>query len=255
MWVQKEPEVKQEGNLENNDFFEEKTETQNQSIASKTEEKFSEVENNLTQEDSIPDWLKPAEIEETKDFEQDILSENNISKNEEITPDEVKEEFVEEKFSEVENKLETTNTSDYYEIPDWLKTTETTEIIEEVSEEPKLETEEELNKFTEIRDEDISDNTKKEEDNLPDWLKWDFSSVVTENKTENLEEKKSEDLSFDTVSQEKEEIKSKPKKSRKPKKQTQSEASKEEQKPKAKDEELWDDWMKIPDWLKSDSDK
>ena len=252
---QKDPEKKQEEKIEDNDFFEEKTETITQVAENKSEENFSEVGNNLTQEDSIPDWLKPAETEETKNFEQDILSENNISKNKEIASDEVKEEFVEENFSEEEDKNEIVNNSDYSEIPDWLKPAETTETIEEVSEEPKLETEEELNKFTEIRDEDIPDNTKKEEDNLPDWLKWDFSSAVTENKTENIEEKKSEDLSFDTVSQEKEETKPKPKKTRKPKKQTQSEALRQEQKSKAKDEELWDDGMKIPDWLKSDSDK
>ena len=189
IWGQKDPEKKQEEKIEDNDFFEEKTETITQVAENKSEENFSEVGNNLTQEDSIPDWLKPAETEETKNFEQDILSENNISKNKEIASDEVKEEFVEENFSEEEDKNEIVNNSDYSEIPDWLKPAETTETIEEVSEEPKLETEEELNKFTEIRDEDIPDNTKKEEDNLPDWLKWDFSSAVTENKTENIEEK------------------------------------------------------------------
>lgn len=98
--------------------------------------------------------------------------------------------------------------------------------------EPKLETKEELDEFTklELDDEPVSDIQ------IPDWLKWESTnSIKKEKKPVIKKEKKSQD-------QEKPDSKV-----------VDKNATNEKQ--KTWDSELWDDWMKIPDWLKTDDDK
>ena len=131
--------------------------------------------------------------------------------------------------------------------------------------EPKLETEEELNEFTKI---DFEEEPKVEEDNIPDWLKGSFWDDISKEKTkekpeepqilEQEEKKETDDFTtFESLWDKKETKKT----AWKTKKTTKKDSKKEEKKSDDSsgklndDDELWDDGMKIPDWLKTDSDK
>ncbi|MBF0913877.1 hypothetical protein HXK64_02900, partial [Candidatus Gracilibacteria bacterium] len=148
----------------------------------------------------------------------------------------------------------------------------------QLEEEPKLETKEELDEFTKI---DFDEEENKKEDNIPDWLKGTFSDEVqkakdkkeetkSETTTEPTEIKTDDFASFDSLGVTETEPENKKTTSRKKKapakktekKQNKKSGTKEEKntentsgEEKSSDDELWDDGMKIPDWLKSDSDK
>ncbi|PZM86392.1 hypothetical protein DLH72_01135 [Candidatus Gracilibacteria bacterium] len=172
-------------------------------------------------------------------------------------------ESVEEK--KIDDKQEENIVSE--DIPEWLKTGTEQENDNDVlkEQEPKLETEEELNEFTKIQ---LDDDVKKEDD-IPDWLKGSFSQENKADKNENDEVKetkknlKTDDFAnFESLGNKEED-----KKSTKKAKSKKTLADKKDEKnskkineddssdKKSLDDELWDDGMKIPDWLKTDSDK
>ncbi|MDD2907989.1 MAG: PKD domain-containing protein [Candidatus Gracilibacteria bacterium] len=223
---------------------------------------------------------KTTKIPEEKVAEAKIEQEPNVVVEPDIS-------FSEEKTIEVPELTETKS-----EIPDWLKgsfsddsETENEEveksIIEEVKteekiEEPKLETKEDLDNFTKLEVEE--DVPKFDDSNLPDWLKGSFSEEKAvekevpklDKKTEKKQTKKDDFLdvliqnnnneevekNFDTDS--KKVIKKPNTKETSKKVSTKEATSKNEEvidNKKSSDSELWDDGMKIPDWLKTDDDK
>ena len=95
---------------------------------------------------------------------------------------------------------------------------------------------EELEELTKI---DISEDNNNNEDNLPDWL----SETVQDDSKKKTTTKKTTRTSKKTTKKEENHNFSKF-------------SSLEEDKPKnSKEDELWDDGMKIPDWLKTSDDK
>ncbi len=168
-----------------------------------------------------------------------------------------------------EPKIEEPKTEKVSEIPDWLKWSFSEEVKEElisnepIIEEPKLETKEELDNFTKIEiDEDEKTSSINNDSNLPDWLKWSFSEEIKEEKSK---EEKSKDEDFlNVLIQNNDEDNSKKEKKSTSKKVSKSKEKKSDSESKkddwldnntSNDTELWDDWMKIPDWLKTDDDK
>ncbi len=256
----------------------------------KTEEKVEEVKEEEKQEveqkgdkEEVPSWLK-------WNFEEDLKEEKT-----EDTKQETKQEEVstpEEKLEEANNVISENEKAD---VPDWLKWSfeEGTKKSEskkqkEKEQEPKKQQEkkqevkqEQNNKKQEKKQEHISDKqieeeTKIDDENIPDWLKWSFTEpekqdkkeenkeekkeTQQEEKTENKQEAKKQETKQEEVKQE-----NKPKKSLKNKKNKQklktskqeTKQQEEENKEKKQDkkDELWDDWMTIPDWLKTEDEK
>ena len=255
-------------------------------------------------DDSVPDWLKwslsrTSEEEQTKT--EDSKNDENISENAETETNNLPEENIESEweipdwlkwsFGDSENKTEdeTSNQTEQEDIlwsfgleneepktegnkakkekPKRFKNKEKKANKQEVisnPNEPKLETEEELNEFTKI---DFEEEPKVEEDNIPDWLKGSFWDDISKEKTkekpeepqilEQEEKKETDDFTtFESLWDKKETKKT----AWKTKKTTKKDSKKEEKKSddssgKLNDDELWDDGMKIPDWLKTDSDK
>jgi len=194
----------------------------------------------------VPDWLKWAE----SNIQNNNEEENNKKKE---LKEEPKEETTEkQEVSDKEKEEDTSLSAEQWDVPDWLKWS----ISEENNK--KEESKEEENKT-----------------NIPDWLK---ESLVKDNveeekqawledkeelKEENIEKKsrkkttrktKTNKIS-DNKKKDKEEEKLKEKKAeKKPRKKT---IKKVDEKAvvddtKKTNEELWDDWMEIPDWLKSE---
>ncbi|MDD3144837.1 MAG: PKD domain-containing protein [Candidatus Gracilibacteria bacterium] len=196
--------------------------------------------------------------------------------------------------SNIEIKDETEFKETKSEIPDWLKGSfdyveetkvETETNIEEPEakvEEPRLETKEELDDFTKLEVEE--DTPLLDDSKLPDWLKGSFDTEEKkEEKKENKNEEKPEeetktkkddfldvliqDNNNDSVEKkfddESKKIVKKLAKKPSPKKINKVEEIKKEETKVQTDEtsknnsdsELWDDGMKIPDWLKTDDDK
>ncbi len=220
---------------------------------SKTEEKAElpkeEIQTLKSDENKVPDWLRWAMWEQQEEVKQEIVETSEI---EQKVPEvkEIKEEKVElpkEEILEVETKIEEEK------VPDWLKgaltsdeqKVETPEIEQKVSEVPEIKEEK-----VELPKEEIAEvETKIEEEKVPDWLK----GVITEEKLV-----ANEDLIINE-SNEKEIIEETTPKKTKAKKATKQEEVKEEEKDKksskskklsSKSEELWNDGMAIPDWLK-----
>ena len=217
----------------------------------------------------IPEKVKPAYVEETVETPEVKAPE---VKTEQV-PDWLKWSFTEEatKVPEKVEKLPEQNLDEVTKIetdniPDWLKWS-----------------------FTEEEPKKIE---KKADDNIPDWLKWSFTEPKVEPKVEPKAEPKAEpkvepkvipDIVIEKkpseeviVSKELKNEEVKPKKKRSRKKtsknkeiivikpvnvdektsKTDEKTSKTEEKLAIKETtpELWDDWMKVPDWLKTDSD-
>jgi len=269
----------------------------------------------------IPDWLKWSFEEPKKD--------NSIK---EESKKEIKKPIEEVKSKEESVKKEETNIEEDkkdWDIPDWLKwsfdvpskeekveakevkqTKQTKQTSKketitkpldkketapadkktETKEEPKLETKEELDEFTKLEE-----APTKDDDNIPDWLKWSFDEkpkAEEKPKTEKKTETKKVETKAKKVAETKkteevkkvEEVKTETKKTsavkKTPAKANTSKVVKDDKKeeivkPKAvakkgttkkdeakKDEssvpeetELWDDGMKVPDWLKTEDDK
>ena len=204
----------------------------------------------------IPDWLKWS-------FSEDPVWDLVKEETKVFSEPKVEEPKIEE------SKKEEPKTEKVSEIPDWLKWSFSEEIKEELTpdepivEEPKLETKEELDNFTKIEiDEDEKSSSINNDSNLPDWLKWSFSEEVKEEKSKEVKSKDEDFLNVLIQNNEednsKKEKKSISKKVAKPKeKKSDSESKKDDwlDNNTSNDTELWDDWMKIPDWLKTDDDK
>jgi len=221
---------------------------------------------NVKKED-VPDWLKWSFVEEKEKIEE-IKPENKeeelLNVKTEDVPDWLKWSFVEEKEIKTENKskegiekvedIKTDNLEDITKIeedniPDWLKWS--------FSEEKSVKTE------------------IKQDDNIPDWLKTWITTDKTETIT-NIEEKLEPKIVLESKESEiitkEEPIVSKTKQLKKSEKivpSTKKKALTDVSKPKPvknstkkeesiieekKGQELWDDWMKVPDWLKTDTD-
>lgn len=235
----------------------------NSKDTSKVELENVKIENIEEQKNEIPDWLKWSFNEdpvvdlvnkETKENSKPIVKEEKIelTKMEELKFDEPK----------IEQKSE---------IPDWLKWSLPEENQEQKLEEPKLETREELDNFTKLEVEEVPKQINQIDDsNLPDWLKWSFwNEKDTKDTVKDTEDmvKDTEDNFIDVLIQNNnnEDVeKSIDKESKKSPKSKKLNTAKKEKKPdlnssqndkKSDDTELWDDWMKIPDWLKTDDDK
>ena len=233
----------------------------------KVEEKAVEVKQE-TKTENVPDWLKGSFTEEVK-----------TEAKAEIKKEEPK---VEVKKEEVKQETKTEN------VPDWLKWSFT----EEVKTEPKAEVKTEVVK-QEAKSENLEEVTKIETDNIPDWLKWSFDEVKKVEETskkqddnipdwlkwsfsdEVVKETKKEEIKMETPKmetpkvEEKKEVKKEEKKEEKTthkknktkevvvKKQTKQEDDKNittTNNEKDVASELWDDWMKIPDWLQTSWD-
>ncbi|MDD3793493.1 MAG: PKD domain-containing protein [Candidatus Gracilibacteria bacterium] len=241
--------IKEEKNIENK-------------VEKKVEEK--QEDNNEDKKSEIPDWLKGSFSEDP--VTEVIKEENNI------------ENKIENK---VEEKQEDNNEDKKSEIPDWLKGSFSEDPVTEVVKEekntenkveeqetdiPKLETKEELDEFTKI---DLEDDTSKfNKDNLPDWLKGSFEDDTDLSKKDPIKEDKKEDF-IDTLIQnnnseevendfEKDNVKIKkksPSKKISSNKKDNKNLVNDETNLNTGDSELWDDGMKVPDWLKTDDDK
>ncbi len=218
----------------------------------------------------IPDWLKGSFDEdegvESKESEKEIVKEKNpkkqdikIDKKEEsknlldkkdltkVWSSKSKEEINSNSDSDLDKKDSINNKSDSIKKEESL---------------PKMDTKEDLDNLTKI---DLDEEEDTSEDNIPDWLKW---SIEKSDEKSDKKDNKDLDKSIDDNSTDKKEEKSeKDDKTKSNNKSTTS--SKETTKKSVKKEdktsdsktkktqdstELWDDWMKIPDWLKTEDD-
>lgn len=232
------------------------------------EKKVEQREESWTKE-QVPDWLKWSFSEEEKVETKKPEKIEEVTE-EEITEEEVEEEKVEQKEEiisdeqiEEETKIEKEN------IPDWLRWSFT----EEKPSETKKESIEKPKEPT----------PKKSDDNIPDWLKWSFTEEKKEetpkkevpkkeeiSKEEPVVKKEEKEIKEEKVEEKKEKPVQKPKvdketkaKTEKKKEEKKVEEKKEEKKATEKTQdkkpntntELWDDWMNVPDWLKTDDEK
>ncbi|NVP17811.1 PKD domain-containing protein [Candidatus Gracilibacteria bacterium] len=206
----------------------------------------------------IPDWLKGSFSEDPLLEEKE--KETSIKINSEIEP-EIKSEVLPEFKVDDSNKLENNSDEKVQEIPDWLKGSfQNSENELSKEEEPKLETKEELDAFTKIDIED--DLVADSQENLPDWLKGSFDSKSeTKGGDDFLDTLIQNNNNEDVVKNFDNESNNKTKKTTQTKKTSTKKNSKTsvdnliEKEDNKNDTELWDDGMKIPDWLKTDDDK
>lgn len=259
------------------------------------EEEIPEQNISSTESWNVPEWLKWSFSEDFNWDEDNQKQEQEEVKQEEIIPDNNEEDLnntTESKQEwEVPEWLKWTlpeeESSDETENVPEIDSNEKVEINEQ---EPKLQTKEELDEFTKLEVED--DNA--ENSNIPDWLKWSFSqeeeNEQEESETEQVdqqespqkeaEEKKEEMQEVKEETLEKEEDNKKEIKTKQPRKTKAKKVENKENKNKQEkaedtvsdnneevipwaipeldlppDAELWDDWMKIPDWLKTDEEK
>ncbi|MDP2090787.1 MAG: PKD domain-containing protein [Candidatus Gracilibacteria bacterium] len=212
-----EPEIKSET----------KTEEINQETKSENVDEISNIET-----DNIPDWLK-GNFNDVKTYEEPEIKQ-------ETKTEEIEQEIKSVNIDEISN-IETDN------IPDWLK-----------------------GSFNEIKN--VEETSKKQDDKIPDWLKGSFTDEVVSETIK--EETKMEEVKLEKPKiEEKEETKKEEKKvEKKGEKSVNKKNIKKEvvvKKPDKKTDnikntdeiieqditnELWDDGMKIPDWLKSTGD-
>ena len=215
---------------------------QENKIEKETQEEVIEEKNSDDDNNEIPDWLQwSLDWDEKESQEEDnnkILEqeENREKDDKEVEEEENQEELEEDNFDlekETSIDLEEDNT------PDWLKDS----LKENKNEKQEKNKEQEENKTH------LWDPVKLDEEDIPDWLK------------ESVEEKKEEKKQENTKKTKKIKNTNTRKKSWRPKKQNnkkqenkevkKEENSKEKDNTK-KDEQLWDDWMDIPDWLKTE---
>lgn len=226
----------------------------------------------------VPDWLSQT-FDETSKIEKqedsvELEEEKETPKQEEEEPVMLEDKAItQEKELSSEIKDEEKNIEEW-PIPDWLKwalpvegNKEEQELEVNINEtqEPKLETKEELDDFTKI-DKTEEEESKEEEDNLPDWLKQDAKKEKIEELKETKEKKEEKVEDNKKVSTPKKKKTSKEQGTKKTDKEKDKKIdikeSDEEDKKQvfekeldAPDTELWDDGMKVPDWLKTDDEK
>lgn len=188
-------------------------------LVQKTEEKPSE--------DNIPDWLKWSFWSDNKKDEI-ILEEKNTSPQ----PSPLQEKELEKIKEDKEEVIPEVKKEKKKEVAKKEKVKDKNK-KEEFKHDSKLPTNEELEEITKIDDANIGSTS-----NIPDWLK---SSFWTDDKKEEVKTEKTKESK---VKVEEEKIK----KVEKP--EGKLDAGKKEE--KITNWDLWDDWMKIPDWLKTD---
>ncbi len=206
------------------------------------------VEPQVSQE-QVPDWLKSNDtsrvkekvvIEPTPEIETQIQEEVPDWLKSNDTSGGMKEEVVIEPTPEIETQIQEE------EVPDWLKGAMTKQPVwEDISPQE-----------TEVKEEVVIEPTPEietqiQEEEIPDWLKW----VVSEEKiisqdspqpkktTKSPKSKKSDGVIPEVIETPKKEWKSK-------KADSQSIKNKNDVQEKTQSQELWDDGMDIPDWLK-----
>ncbi len=227
--------------LENNEQIETTLEVSDPLFTNK--EELSEKDNNVLPEKvnnvdlSVPDWLKwtfdtPKTDSVDSEIKSDFTKENLSS---EIHPLQ-NEENIQNEFpnNEIVQTSKLSN-EDSLSVPDWLKWS-----LEEweKKKEEKITPQEEINKEKQVKvktkkeDFSLDEVTKIEENPIPDWLKWSLDGW--ENKNE------------DPLKKEEKKIESKPKQ----KKERNATINLDNINILASDnEELWQDGMKVPDWL------
>ncbi len=214
-----------------------------QDTISKTEEKIDIKENWW----EIPSWLKwdlewKKEVEETKkdikETNKQETKEENLSSKWDLEWKKEKNPKKEDLEKQIDLEKETSLKEESWEIPNWLKDS----LIENKSDSNK---EEKLNK----------DNEK-----IPDWLKWDISENKEEKTDINKEEEKKKVEDSQKEEQEIKKTSTKRKVTNKKWKTTKDNEKKLKKETKtkkttkksSKEDDLWDDGMEIPDWLKSE---
>jgi len=248
------------------------------------EPKVEEVNKEVNKEE-VPDWLKGSfsEVDKkeekekqphiTSPEEEEQVEEPKIEepKKEEKKDKEITDKEITDKEIEEATKIEEDN------VPDWLKWSFTEDKKEDKKEEKKKE---------KPKKEQTKTKAEKADDNIPDWLKWSFEE---DKKIEKKKDKK-QDTKVKVETQETKKTESKP--TKQPVKNKQKQTSKKEIKPKTEkkeikkkepiktnkkvtkqakvkekkpevkkdkqsstNSELWDDGMKVPDWLKTDDEK
>ncbi len=243
------------------------------------EEKKEEEIKEKTEE--VPDWLKWNSKEEKETKEKKPKTEIKAKE----TKQDSKTEIISDKQIEEATKVKDDN------VPDWLKWSFSED--KKTEEKPNLtspqwegQEENKKNEKKEEKPKQSETTTKKSDDNIPDWLKGSFEEDKKEIKQEKKEEesKKTKEPKKETKTKKKE---TKPKTTKKqpakktkqpekkvetkqetktekkePKKQESVKTEKKAPKEKTKKDkqpgtngELWDDGMKVPDWLKTDEEK
>ena len=237
-------------------------------------DKKEEVKKEEVKKDDVPDWLKWSFSDEIK---EEAKTEIESSEKNDFKKIDKKKDIKKDKEIKDDN------------IPDWLKWSFSDDIQKKEIESDDVINDsinnEKLNKKKHI---DKDKETKG--DNIPDWLKWSFSDdldkkeqVKTTKTTTKKQVKKTDEIKEKIES--KKPIESKKSATKKIQKKelektTKTTTKKEVKKPvetkkesgikelqkkdtikkdtdskQVKNTELWDDWMKVPEWLKSDDDK
>jgi len=228
----------------------------------KTEEKKEEVPKPAkTQVANSASKNEPQAVSE-KDF--DLEKDTKIS-DDSTVPDWLKGSFDEPKSEKTKDKKD----EEKLPLKAEKKQTPKTEVNKPVNtvekpqkqEDPKDHWESEAGVKTKVAEDKKSDNTEKKpvltDADVPDWLKGSFD----EPKKTDVPEQKPDTTSDKEVAinsekpDEKTSAKTAPKKKTPPKKTTKKvveDSTEAETKKTEKKDELWDDGMKIPDWLKAD---
>lgn len=235
----------------------------------------SKDKNNNTKTDSqIPDWLKwsfeasdnSEKKEEPKDKTIKNISENNSVKSSLV--DEDKESNINNntkpKDDSLKESVKPANTKKDDKPQSPKVDNESNSVKKEVSSSNKnteINSKKELDDITKI---DIEDDDSVDND-IPDWLKNSFDSKDVDKKNKpNIEDKQEKTkvdkgISKNTKLTDKldKPLEKKQNSNNAKKELTQKETNKDstETKTNKDSNELWDDWMKIPDWLKTDDDK
>lgn len=214
-----------------------------------------EKDTQLTQDDAVPDWLKGSFDTVKTDDTTKVETIDSTSRKEESSEKDTKVEMQKQQENgntknipsqDIESQKIQQKQASKDTIPDWLKGS----FEEETSQAPLQDT----NKDTTPKETNTGENTSK----IPQNPKKDFEKESKKADNEQVEaqkwnvEKDSATKSQDT--KQKQSPKQKSPWTTKP-----SKKNTEKQIPKAtsldKKDELWDDGMKIPDWLKADDEK
>ncbi len=255
------------------DAKEEEKELKQEKQKSKKETKKEEKVVEDKKKEKVPDWLSWSFWEEkqtdAKEEEKELKQEKQeskkeIKKEEKVVEDKKKEKVLKVKSKEIKKEdinnekdidIDEETSLDDDNTPDWLN-----------------------RDFWKIEEAEKNQD-KKEESNIPDWLSWSFweekqievkeekkQKEKKELKKEDIKEKqdKEEEIIIVEESNKKEVSKDKSKEEKKEEKkvfiktENKKEEGKKDNAKKIEDKsiwELWDDWMEVPDWLKTPKDK
>ena len=220
-----------------------------ENTSSKTADKKEKIEAKKSDND-IPDWLKGSldEVWDTKTKDNISKAEEKIASENITTDKKILEEKVDSKKL-VENKKE--EEIKVTPVKQTEKSIKTETITKEVSEEKNV-------KISEVKEPKIEKKELKKSDNKNS-EKNEWNTLKTPHSIKNDEKyiEKTQEKQVVKVIKPKTQKTSKPKTAVKVTTQTQQETKVENiiTKEKKTQDELWDDGMKIPDWLKTEDDK